>query len=72
MTSPPEIGVRGAVSQPDLIALLVDSPFGSGIYNQVLLCSVPPGRVNINLTLPTRDTPIFGFDSADYAPKSRC
>jgi len=44
------------LSKLDLIILLSASSLGSGIYNHVLVCSVPPRRVNTNLILSTRDT----------------
>ena len=54
----------------DLIALLVDSSFWSGIYMHGVFSSISFRGVNNDLVLPTRDIPIFGADSADYGPKS--
>jgi len=54
----------------DLIALLVDSYFESGIYNHVLLSSISPRAANTDLVLPRSNSTIFGGDSADYGPKS--
>ena len=70
MTSPPEIGFVALFPKPDLIALLVDSSFGSGIYMHGVFSSMAYRGVNNDLVLPTRDTPIFKGRSADYGPKS--
>ena len=45
---------------------------GLGIYKHALLCSIPPQRVNTKLILQTSCTRVFGANSADCAPKSRC
>jgi hypothetical protein len=56
----------------DLIALLVDSSFGSAIYVHGVFSSISFRGVNNNLVPPTRDTPIFKGRPGDYGPKSRC
>ena len=67
-----KLGSAELLSKFDLIILLSASSLGSGIYNHVLVCSIPPRRVNPDPILSTKDTPIFGADSGHYVPKSRC
>jgi hypothetical protein len=59
-------------SKLDLVTLLVDSSFGSGIYTHVFLPTISPRGVNSDLILPTGNTGIFEGDSVDYGTKSIC
>jgi hypothetical protein len=54
----------------DLIALLADSSFGSGIYIHAAFSSISFRGVSNDLVLPIRDIPIFKGRSGDYGPKS--
>ena len=54
----------------DLIVLLVDFSFCSGIYIHGDFPSISFRGVNNDLVLPTMGTPIFKGQSGDYGPKS--
>jgi len=54
----------------DLITLLVDFSFRSGIYKHGDFPFISFRGVNNDLVLPTMGTPIFKGQSGDYGPKS--
>ena len=60
----------GLFPKLDLIALLVDFSFRSGIYMHGDFPSISFRGVNIDLVPPAGDTPIFKGRSGDYGPKS--